>query len=155
MEGGRWKIQGFTLIELLVVISIIGVLAAMITVSFVNSQRQARDTQRKSDLSQYRSALESFAGKSTGGVYPVNLVATNITTLCSATVLNVATCPVDPKSTQNYQYCSDNGGINYALWASLENMTSTYWIVCSSGKSGTSTSAPSGCGTADFNCNLP
>jgi len=66
MEDRKWKIQGFTLIELLIVISIIGILAAMVTISFMNTQRQARDTQRKSDLSQYRNALEAFASKNNG-----------------------------------------------------------------------------------------
>ena len=42
--------KAFTLIEMLVVISLIGILAALALVSFGVSQKQARDSARKSDL---------------------------------------------------------------------------------------------------------
>ena len=143
---------GFTLIELLVVISIIGILAAMVTVSFTSSQRQAKDTQRKSDLTQYRTSLESYAGKS-NGLYVVDTSPAAVSTgssFCTA-ISSSGSCPEDPKSpTTTYKYCSDSLGANYALWASLENTASTYWVVCSDGRSGTSLSQPS-CG-GSFNC---
>lgn len=149
------KKTGFTLIELLVVISIIGILAALVTVSFTASQRQARDTQRKSDLSQYRTSLESYANVNSG-LYPIDTSAVSVSTgsaFCSS-VSTSGSCPEDSKSpTTAYQYCSDTAGAKYALWASLENVSATYWTVCSDGRSGTSTAAPS-CG-ATFNCNIP
>lgn len=152
--------KGFTLIELLVVISIIGILATLIMVSFTTSQRQARDTERKSDLSQYRSSLEAFANNKSG-LYPASATAINTTTLCGATYLNITGCPKDPNDpTTTYQYCTDgaaSGGAasatKYVLWASLENMSNTYWTTCSDGRTGTSTTAPT-CG-GSFNCNLP
>jgi len=49
---------GFTLIELLVVISIIGILASLTLVSYTGAQKQTRDTQRRSDLNQYRNACQ-------------------------------------------------------------------------------------------------
>lgn len=146
---------GFTLIELLVVISIIGILAGLVMVSFTASQRQAKDAQRKSDMAQYRNALENYANKN-NGLYVIDVVASSVSTgsaFCTA-VNSSGDCPEDQKSpTNTYKYCSDTGGVNYALWASLENVTSTYWTVCSNGRSGTSVNAPT-CG-ASFNCNLP
>lgn len=146
--------KGFTLIELLVVISIIGILAALITASFVSSQRQAKDTQRKSDLSQYRTSLEQYANKGSG-LYPVSASATAATgTLCSALVTasiisSTANCPEDPsyKSTDSspylqYQYQTDSGGIKYAIWAKLEN-SSNYWVVCANGTSTSMSGTPS------------
>src|SRR3990167_2423648 len=44
------QFPGFTLIELLVVITIIGILAGLILVSFSSAQAPARDSSRKSDL---------------------------------------------------------------------------------------------------------
>lgn len=131
--------SGFTLIELLVVISIIGILAAMATLSFTGAQKQARDTTRKSDLAQYRTALEMYANKN-NGLYPIfgSKVDPSVS-LCTPLGL---TCPgpEDPKnSTDNtyyYQYQSDTAGTEYVLWtAKMENLTGK-WAVCSNGKSG-------------------
>ncbi len=54
--------KGFTLIELLIVVSIIAILVSIGAASFMRAQRQARDSQRKSDLGEVRSALEQFYG---------------------------------------------------------------------------------------------
>lgn len=146
----------FTLVELLVVISVIGVLASIVLVSFTGSQKQARDTQRKSDIKQYQLALENFANKN-NGLYPRrNSTVSADTTLC--TDLGLTTCPSDPRevkdATFDYKYQS-NGTLsdgtaaasNYVLWGPIENVTTTtYWVVCSNGKSGQTTTGipPSG-----------
>lgn len=146
----KWKIQSaFTLIELLIVISIIGILAALITASFTASQRQARDVNRKSDLAQYRTALESFASAN-GGLYPYMSGdgGTPILPVCEAALTGYTnTCPQDPSSPDKwYVYYSDGppgSGVGspvatkYLMYVAngLEADTST-WVVCSGGTSG-------------------
>lgn len=136
--------KGFTLIELLVVIAIIGILAALALVSFTSSQRQARDTQRKSDFKQYATALEAYAN-TTGGLYPshTNIIelpkGTN--SLCSE--LGLTNCPGDPVSNNvhKYQFVTNGGGSStptatqYVFWVQLEG-GSNYWVECSNGKTG-------------------
>jgi len=147
------------MVELLVVISIIGILAAIALVSFTSSQKQARDTARKSDIKQYQLALEGNANK-TGGLYPQRTDGTGVvawSTLC--TDLSLTTCPQDLRYSKDtsfvYRYQTDGGSgvegtavaTKYVLWAKLENISPTnYWIVCSNGKSGQSASGvpPSG-----------
>ena len=139
--------KGFTLIELLVVISIIGILASLTLVSFSGSQKQTRDTERRSDLGQYRNALENYAA-SNSGIYPT-AAAGDITSVCNGTdgALDdyLASCPADPNGTDQYQYYS-LAGSEYVIWADLE--TSDFWQVCSNGISGASESEPTG------GCNL-
>ena len=95
----------FTLVELLVVISIIGVLASLVLVSFIPAQKQARDAQRKSDLKQWQSSLETFANQNNslypafGGITaddaPVVSGDCNLGTLCAS--LGLSGGPEDPK----------------------------------------------------------
>ena len=132
--------KGFTLIELLVVISIIGILAGLTLSSYSGAQKQARDSQRKSDLNQYRNALEVYAGAN-NFKYPIYTSQTNVTTLCSSYLSNImGSCPTDPVSTYSYSYISDLGGLQYVLWATLE--AGGYWEVCGNGKTGKVTAAP-------------
>lgn len=140
------KYSGFTLIELLVVISIIGILAALAMVSFTSSQRQARDSARKSDIKQYQNSLESYANQN-NGLYPQRPDASGAfasTTLCSD--IGQTNCPEDTKyatdPTYAYRYQSDGTlsdgtavGTQYVLWSKLENVE-FYWVICSNGKTG-------------------
>lgn len=152
------KAHGFTLIELLVVISIIGALAGLSLVSFSGSQKQARDTIRKSDLKQYQSLLTGYSSKNKG-FYPVqNAFPIQVSSICSTLTQGATTCPEDPKyttqPTQRYNYCSSSSAASYALWGELESMgTQTYFVICGNGKIGTTTTQPT-CG-ASFNCQLP
>jgi prepilin-type N-terminal cleavage/methylation domain-containing protein len=62
------KQKGFTLIELLVVIAIIGLLSTIVMVSLNTARRKARDTRRKTDISQIQKGLAMYYDKY--GVYP-------------------------------------------------------------------------------------
>lgn len=140
--------QGFTLIELLIAIAILGVLGTIAFINFTGSQSSARDARRQSDLRQYQTALEVYANRS-NSLYPVQAAVVNIaTTMCGT--LNLATCPTDPRpsATMFYRYQSNASGSNYILWATLEKPNASgvteYFILCSNGNVGKSTTAPSG-----------
>jgi prepilin-type N-terminal cleavage/methylation domain-containing protein len=151
---------GFTLIEMLVVISLIGILAAIALVSFGGSQKQARDTIRKSDMKQYQNALEAFANMA-NGLYPNRntaggtLIYQNLCNDLNTKLEPDIACIQDPKipsdsTYYDYRYLSNGSGAlgsttatQYVLWAKIENVSATtYWFVCSTGKNSTSTSVP-------------
>ena len=163
--------KGFTLIELLVVISIIGILASLTLVSYSGAQKQTRDTQRRSDLAQYRNGLENFAANNKG-MYPVYSTrqqilsqSSNFCVLPTGQPLKptyISSCPIDPISpstTYVYNYRSDgtlNNGTakatKYVLWATLE--TGGYWEVCSDGRAG-KLAVGTTINDAGGNCQLP
>ena len=146
--------SGFTLIELFVVISIIGILASMTFVSYSGAQKQTRDTQRRSDLAQYRNGLANYAANH-NGLYPGYTDTQTINpgaNLCSELVPNfISACLEDPNPTiYDYYYISngtdnlgDDTATQYLLYAELE--TGGFWVVCSDGRVGKydCTSAPS------------
>jgi len=132
---GKRKNLGFTLIELLVVISIIGILASLTLVSYNSAQKQSRDTQRRSDLSQYRNALETYASNNNGN-YPIHSAEYNVAGFCGAggdLVGYISVCPTDPIETNQYSYLSDATGSKFILYGDLE--TAGWWYVCSTGQS--------------------
>ena len=142
------RFTGFTLIELLVVISIIGILASLTLVSYTGAQKQTRDTQRRSDLSQYRNGLETYAS-SNNGIYPLAFSGT-AASMCETYLKPnfMSSCPPDPIATQTYGCYSSPSGDAYVLYATLE--TGGYWEVCSTGKSGKFTTAVPGDAICDL-----
>ena len=54
------KESGFTIVELLIVIVIIGILAALVIMTFSNTQKKARDADRKNDLTGISKQLEVY-----------------------------------------------------------------------------------------------
>ena len=113
------KLKGFTLIEIIIVITIIGVLAALISSNFLNSLKKGRDAKRKADLEQMTRALEMY--------YEDNKVYPDAVSfggqLCHpggcATKIYMQKLPNDPVSGKTYSYRLDNE--SYRLYACLEN----------------------------------
>lgn len=122
-QAYRFKAKhGFTLIELLVVVGIIGILTALGAVSYSAAQLRARDTQRKSDIASYQTALECYFAKQ--NYYPTadvqgSLQAQNIN------CLNANVFFKDPKTSSRYKINLLNvvgsKAYGYQLIACLEN----------------------------------
>src|SRR3989339_975856 len=112
--------KGFTLVELLVVATIIAILAGIGVTSYISLSRQSRDSRRKADLENLRSALEMY--RSENNYYPFSL-----SELVPSKHVN--SVPVDPKTQANYVYCPSPGvpgdQVNYDLCASLEQTSTT------------------------------
>lgn len=162
-QSHRIANDGFTMLELLMVMGIIGVVAGFVLVTFPAAQDRARDANRKSDLKQYQTSLEVYANRN-NGFYPRRSDAAGQpagSTLCGDLGFSSGDCPLDPKDGQNecdgnmcrYLYQTDSCGAagdpcaaQYVLWGALERpeTSSAYWVVCSNGISGESTSTPTG-----------
>lgn len=143
------------MVELIMVMGIIGTLAAFMLISFPASQRRGRDTERKSDLKQYQTALEVFANKN-NGLYPRRTGSGGQlahTALCGDLGFGSNECPADPKNAQilcegntcEYRYQTENCGLSdgdpcatdYVLWAALEQpKDDDYFTICSDGRVG-------------------
>jgi prepilin-type N-terminal cleavage/methylation domain-containing protein len=125
--------KGFSLIELLVVISIIAILAGLTLTATGTYRKNARDTQRKSDLQQYRVALEAYATNN-NQIYPIN--SSGFASACLTALTGYfggGVCPTDPGTSQ-YKYTSNSTGDVYLLYGKLE--TGGYWEICSNGMVG-------------------
>jgi type II secretion system protein G len=120
------KQGGFTLLELLIVIVIIGILAVLIVPNLTAGPQRARDSQRKSDLRNVKTALETYFNDS--NAYP------NVANYAGLSVLSpnyIKTLPVDPKggtaAAPKYTYTAGNCSgapsvcTSYVLTATLEN----------------------------------
>ena len=108
------KRSGFTFVELLLVVTIIAILTGVAMVSYTNVSRNSRDSRRRLDIENIRSALELCRTES--GSYPAS-VYDNIT--CDS-VVYLADTPKDPKSVGNYSY-NKVSDTSYTLSCVLES----------------------------------
>ncbi|OGZ24413.1 MAG: hypothetical protein A2896_01240 [Candidatus Nealsonbacteria bacterium RIFCSPLOWO2_01_FULL_43_32] len=125
------KRRGFTLIELLVVIAIIGILSSIVLVSMGGVRKSARDTVRKSDMSQIGKAQEMFYGanekffESTGATWP---------TVITGYMLKVPTDPTTGTATpyvwrDNFTAAGDEQ--KFCVYATLEAPAATTYYATS------------------------
>lgn len=108
--------NGFTFIELLVVITIIAVLFAVGTVSYITISQNSRDARRKADLESIRQALEMC--RTIDGAYPVSIY--NSVTCPTSSTVTLKSTPTNPKTCTNHtniQYSYSLSGGNYTLTA--------------------------------------
>jgi len=124
--------KGFTIIELLVVIVIIGILVALALPQLFAAQARGRDTERKNDLKNIKTQLETFFNDK--GYYPTSSTAgeegytpspvedVNITTVVADPLkgdLGLTDADLDDPRDGEYLYTSD--GNTYSITATLEN----------------------------------
>lgn len=107
----RKTINGFTVVEMLIVIVIIGILATIVIISYVDSQKRAQNTSRVAELKLWQKAFVQY--KAVNGVYPTG---SNDTGYCLGTGFPNSSC-------RDY-----NGGSTYTQAASTTLMSalSTY-----------------------------
>lgn len=117
--------QAFTLIELLVVMMIIALLAGISAFGLQGARESGRDSRRKADLENIRSALELY--KSDCGEYPAAgsfpAVGNSLTgdgSNCPASNVYLSEMPGDPSSGSGYAYTLPGSGDVYYLCSHLE-----------------------------------
>lgn len=110
--------KGFTIIELLVVIVIIGILVALALPQLFAAQARGRDTERKNDLKNIKTQLETYFNDH--GEY-VTTSGDASAVLANVDGLNLtAEDLIGPRDDQ-YVYTTPDGGNTYELTAVLEN----------------------------------
>jgi type II secretion system protein G len=103
---------GFTIIELLIVIVVIGILAALVIVTYNGIQQKARDTERKTDIKAVQGHLEAYWADN--AKYPC---MASVTATCTADVNDSTfrsnnfkgldlSAFADPKNAGSQQLCS-------------------------------------------------
>jgi prepilin-type N-terminal cleavage/methylation domain-containing protein len=109
--------KGFTIIELIVTIVVIGILVTIMIVSYNGIQQRSRDSQRTSDVTKLKIALEKYHADK--GQYPAVCSADDVDcpadSLTSVLVSNyIALIPHDPinaiDSATDYRYI--RGAVN-------------------------------------------
>lgn len=117
--------RGFTLIELIVAMAILAIVTSGILANFINSQKKARDAQRKSDLKQIQNALEAYLNDY--NTYP-NASSGEISGASwgdefsdAQGTIYMKVVPEDPSSDKNYCYVQTQSGRGYQLYTCLEN----------------------------------
>jgi prepilin-type N-terminal cleavage/methylation domain-containing protein len=102
--------QGFTLIELLVVVSILGILAAVVTMSLVGVEARATDQARKTELATVQSAFDADVQENqldTGSACDSVGTTSDLGSLPSGHALYPTYVHI--KNSQWHYYCADRG----------------------------------------------
>jgi len=112
------KQKGFTLFELLVSISIIGILVALVSLSYSSAQRKARDSRRIEDMKSIQSAAEQYYSLASF-VYPASTSAPADWTYGTDVILDIF--PTDPKGVGWTAYSCSGFPASYCCCAAMEN----------------------------------
>ena len=121
------KLRGFTLVETLVVIAVIAIIATIVLVSLSSVRYKARDTKRKSEISQIGRflTLSCYLPDDGEGEYDLIPLAEEIVIKNPQYSRFLSRVPQDPKTGSDteskYIYIVNTDGSKCALYANLEN----------------------------------
>ena len=119
--------KAFTLIELLIVIAVIGVLIAIILPNLIGMRERARDSKRKNDLAQLKTALRMYFNDYNS--YPETSIndticcsePTSPCVFCADNIFAVAGQTYTKDLPEIYTYTPRNAGQGFLLSTILEN----------------------------------
>ena len=124
--------RGFTIVELLIVIVVIGILAALVIVTYNGIQQRARDTERKTDVKGMQGQLEAYWADNAR--YPT-LANMNDSAFRTANFKGLdASAFADPKNPSSQQLCAATSANCYGFVetpAGCDNDPSTATVDCS------------------------
>src|SRR5436190_20369463 len=105
--------RGFTIVELLIVIVVIGILAALVIVTYNGIQQKARDTERKTDIKALQGHFEAYWADN--AKYPT-LTQANDTTFRSNNFKGLdGSAFADPKNSASQQLCASTTASCYGF----------------------------------------
>lgn len=111
--------RGFTIVELLIVIVVIGILAALVIVTYNGIQQKARDTERKTDINAIHGQLEAYQAQN--GKYPT-LANVNSATFRSDNMKGLDPAALaDPNNSSSQQLCGTTTADCYVYTATPAN----------------------------------
>jgi len=119
--------KAFTLIELLVVVGIIAILATLILFAVNGARSKARDSVRKSEISQIGQfmTLACYVPEAGAGEYDLAEIAQELKTKYTGFERMFKRTPKDPRVGTDaqtfYRYLVVDGGADCAMYANLEN----------------------------------
>lgn len=129
--------HGFTLIELLVVISIIGILATLVSANLNSARSRARDAARKSDVRNIATGLRLYFNDK--GYFPATCCSWGNPWVDGSTTY-MSVIPKDPLPDQDYKYVIGASSDTFTISACLENKSDSNAVTtsdtawCPSGK---------------------
>lgn len=124
--------KGFTLIEMVMVVALIGILMGIVFQGARGMQQSGRDTRRIADLRRVQTHLELYFNRcghypngnpcgTLGTVGTNNIISWSNLAVALGQVVDQREVPNDPLSPRIiYQYVSIDGGLSYALAATME-----------------------------------
>jgi type II secretion system protein G len=118
--------KGFTLLELLIVITILGILATLVSGNLMNSLKRGRDAKRKEDLQQIQKAIELYYedNKQYPTAQEVSFGSALKNPDASINKVYMQKLPKDPSDYFTYLYVVStikNTNDGYFLYTTLEN----------------------------------
>jgi len=110
--------SGFTIIEVLIIVGIIGIIAALVTISITNSRARSRDAKRVADIRQWQTALDLYYANNTA--YPTYATPGNALLDGATTYMNVIPQNPTPYNdgrcpNNEYTYSQASGGSDYTI----------------------------------------